>query len=647
MMGNTRQRGVQASRLKLEHYMHLAGIKTQAEIAKRLADREGLESEPKDLVSRIFRQKKVAPHSLERVAHILNVQSHKLYLSVEDGRSYDLGGSAPEHIHVNNAVLLGLAVLAVSLLIWLYTTSDNQLGPIVARTPESINPNVIIYPKNQSLYGLADYMVAHNPTLRLGIVPSILHQSFDLTKMGGTYEADFIIVLEQQIVDRYVVVRIKRLDKQGELQQSSAIILGRNQLPHAYAYISNKAQSIIEVALIDDDDHQELKTPVIKEPDIQNLLAARTLLDRYFDMDVKAQMVTLLKRLDSVRADGLATRCVLEANLAWHGDEKENLARAAGLCKRALLLDDKQPFVLAAYANVLLKNGENKAARRSYEQLIEDYPTHIEGLLGLAALDMHDYTQGGSQASAYLESAIQFSEQAVAQDVTYWRGYHVLTTFYYLSRQMDKALENVSQVVVLAPNQITLGNAVMLNLCHDNLAIANQFSLQLAAHAPNSYIGYETMFFIKAYQQDFVSALASMKQAMAIFEKEGGGLHMQWGQLADAYRWLEQPKLAITNYQRALIEYTQDEIKQQTVPHDQIFSLYYQYGIEPAQSKINIATLVEKIDNMDLRSASTAHLLQAAKLYRWLGKERSAQQLLSKLVDICPVYRRVFDLREL
>jgi len=83
------------------------------------------------------------------------------------------------------------------------------------------------------------------------------------------------------------------------------------------------------------------------------------------------------------------------------------------------------------------------------------------------------------------------------------------------------------------------------------------------------------------------------------------------------------------------------------VPHDQIFSLYYQYGIEPAQSKINIATLVEKIDNMDLRSASTAHLLQAAKLYRWLGKERSAQQLLSKLVDICPVYRRVFDLREL
>ena len=58
-MANKRQRGVKASRIKLEQYMSIAGIKSQAELARKIADNEELDSEPKDLVNRVFRQKNV------------------------------------------------------------------------------------------------------------------------------------------------------------------------------------------------------------------------------------------------------------------------------------------------------------------------------------------------------------------------------------------------------------------------------------------------------------------------------------------------------------------------------------------------------------------------------------------------------------
>lgn len=84
--GNQRMRirGVRASRVKLNRAMAEAGIKTQAALAERIADLEGIDSAPKDLVSRVFRGKWVDPLSLERVARALNITAHGLYLSSDE-----------------------------------------------------------------------------------------------------------------------------------------------------------------------------------------------------------------------------------------------------------------------------------------------------------------------------------------------------------------------------------------------------------------------------------------------------------------------------------------------------------------------------------------------------------------------------------
>ena len=84
-MNGRRLRGVRASRIKLEAALQQAGLNrhTQAALAQHIADLEGLESSPKDMVSRVFREQPVDPQSIERVARALGVPAHTLYLTGE------------------------------------------------------------------------------------------------------------------------------------------------------------------------------------------------------------------------------------------------------------------------------------------------------------------------------------------------------------------------------------------------------------------------------------------------------------------------------------------------------------------------------------------------------------------------------------
>src|SRR3546814_17311859 len=80
----SRKRGVRASRLKLYQALTDAGLKTQVALAVRIADLEGLDEVPRDLVNRVFREQPVEMASLERVARGLGVQAYTLYKTADD-----------------------------------------------------------------------------------------------------------------------------------------------------------------------------------------------------------------------------------------------------------------------------------------------------------------------------------------------------------------------------------------------------------------------------------------------------------------------------------------------------------------------------------------------------------------------------------
>ena len=82
--GPQRRRGVRASRAKLVHALTEAGFRTQAALAEHIADIEDLETPPKDVINRVFRELPVDPTTIERVARALGVDAHTLYKSADE-----------------------------------------------------------------------------------------------------------------------------------------------------------------------------------------------------------------------------------------------------------------------------------------------------------------------------------------------------------------------------------------------------------------------------------------------------------------------------------------------------------------------------------------------------------------------------------
>jgi tetratricopeptide (TPR) repeat protein len=87
-----KQRGVRASRIKLERALAESDLekKTQAALAERIADIEQLDAAPKDLVSKVFRERYVDPQTLQRVARALGVDAATLYLEAQHASSGDV-----------------------------------------------------------------------------------------------------------------------------------------------------------------------------------------------------------------------------------------------------------------------------------------------------------------------------------------------------------------------------------------------------------------------------------------------------------------------------------------------------------------------------------------------------------------------------
>ncbi len=149
-----KRRGIRASRTKLEHALAKSSLprKTQAALANRIADLEGLEAAPKDLVSRVFREQPVDPQSIERVAAALGVAAFTLYFAKTDAAIQQPTVQSLEVRRQSRswtALILGaLAVIVSGGVIWTLsptlqcravelmnnpTVKDGRLGIVIAR----------------------------------------------------------------------------------------------------------------------------------------------------------------------------------------------------------------------------------------------------------------------------------------------------------------------------------------------------------------------------------------------------------------------------------------------------------------------------------------------------------------------------------
>jgi len=111
----TKRRGVRASRLKLAHALAESGLpkKTQAALADRIADMEGLDAAPKDLVSKVFREQPVDLLTLERIARALGVEAETLYLQEQADNVRPPGETSSKRRYRTILAVAALALIAM------------------------------------------------------------------------------------------------------------------------------------------------------------------------------------------------------------------------------------------------------------------------------------------------------------------------------------------------------------------------------------------------------------------------------------------------------------------------------------------------------------------------------------------------------
>lgn len=665
LMAGKRQRGVKASRIKLEHFMVAAGIKSQAELARKIADIEGLDTEPKDLVNRIFRQNKVEHHSLERVANALDVDAFKLYLTQDDqaiiSENQKASANTQQSTHNDieslvdvNAVskhkgvlLPFIAVLVMLLIIAFFFLNDNEsVDKAVPNSPSlnnvPANQSSLIFPSDQSLYPLAQY-ISEQPTTgksgvyRFGLVPQALFDSFTVNQQTlAKYEVDNILLLELVESGRYLSLFIKRYSNENT-ETVGVINLSKNELAQSYAFINKRINQLLIQQAVNKTSNQLLMKVAV------DITQARALSEQYYDTDNMLKANELLINLPKQNEESLAIQCLIKVHTGWHSNEKESFKQAKDLCERALVINSQHPLVRTINAFRLFKNGQLEAAAREYNAILTEYPNNIEGLLGQAQLSMQYYLKNPAERVESLNHAINLGQQAILHDPHYWKSYHLLSGFFYLAKQPKQALAVIKKLTELVANQMTLANGAMLSLCQAELEDAQAYSEKMLALEGNSYIAYETLFFINAYLNKPEQALADMEKAMTYFHDQGG-LFMQWGQLADAHRWAGNVQQAINHYQTSLIEYQQDKTKNQTTSNDTIYSLYFQAAIHQLKSEEIPENIANQLVEFDVESMPSSHQLKVAVVYKWLGDTVMMNEIKQNLINTCPIYAHAPDL---
>lgn len=113
LQGPNRRRGVIASRLKLNAALTAAGFRTQAALAERIAELEGLDNAPRDAVNRAFREQPVDPQTLERIAQALGAEAWTLYRTADEAKVADPPEPASR---VRMPLAAGAAFIAVAVL---------------------------------------------------------------------------------------------------------------------------------------------------------------------------------------------------------------------------------------------------------------------------------------------------------------------------------------------------------------------------------------------------------------------------------------------------------------------------------------------------------------------------------------------------
>lgn len=664
---HSRKRGVRASRPRLYHALTEAGFRSQAALAERIADLEGLDQAPKDLVSRVFREQPVELQTLERVARALGTEAWTLYKTSDEPEPEPTGDAptAPARSSLTPSIALASLVLLAVLgggAWWLATGSSDgtlvELGSAPERTVLGLlraAPTLVLQPlSGDEGESVSDALRAELETRFQLASPTatILVDGLELEDAARRLRSHAVVDGEVQRLGRFAAVRIY-LYSGGMRQQVWAETVPGTELERHRAAIAERAAIAVAHGLGMPTGTDDWPRHYPLAPVQDYYLEGRVHLDGpASELNIRRAQSRFQAALrqDANYADAHAGLCEALLEEYWMEDAQRALSDAALACGRALQLAPYAPATRIAQAHYLRVTGRLDESLEVLEALLTDHPDDSAALVGIAATRLQRFrsARDGEELSLAKASATR----ATMADPGFWKPPFWLAILEYFSGDIGAAIAAAEVALERDENEFVLANLGTFHFCADQLNEARWAYERARDVAPHSYVGDEFLGMLLYLLGDFEQSAALRQRAIdrltAVGEPE---IHEMWGNLADAYLLSGDERNAVTAFIKAAEIAERDVLQGIETPADRASRAYYYTMLMqlapdsvPGTAATRILDDLRDVHDSDLEPGPAIRLAKA-----WLQHDRPERALAAfeRAVAHCGGYASTPELASL
>lgn len=649
-----RRRGIRASRARLSRALAGAGLKTQAQLAERIADLEGLESVPKDLVSRAFRELPVEARSLERIARALDVDAVELYKRhpPKPAPAASAGTGRYSRILVLWAAVVTLAIaLGVVIRLDGPGTPDDEARSDGADFPvlDTGRPSLLVLPFD----GDPQDRLAPALRERLGATFAVASGPATLLMAGEDPLAAASRLRIERVVEGEVISR-------GRFAGLRMYVIADGLRRQVWAESTPLARLDEQVKLLADRFARALEhglpggagdsLPHFPLAPVQDdYLEGRYFLDRPASelnlTRAQARFASALRR-DSNYALAHAGLCEALLEEHWMSDEQRALDDAALACGRALQLAPDDPMVRAAHAQFLRLTGRLEESIGIYEDVLGTHPDDAHLLAGYAFTLLQQFRQIGDDV--LLDRAIDASRRASESDPGHWKAPFFEANMHYFAGDLESAVSAAESALARDENEMVLANLGTFRFCFGDVEGARTAYLRAAELAPHSYVGDEFMGMVHYYLGEFADAVRLRRRAIESVAAGSPEIHQMWGNLADAQRHAGDPESAAESYLRAIKIVERDLMRGTAADADRAARIWYYTALggisrEPA-AMAGAEALDAEIEALATGVLDSTGHLRLAQSWQMRNRPQKARAALQRAASTCRVHRLAPDL---
>jgi len=702
-----RRRGVRASRIKLARALAEAGLKTQAALAERMADLEGLDAPPKDIVSRVFREQPVDPTTLERVARALQTEAYKLYLTAEEAvlpsgtvaappgapppdatagsaEAADLHSSTAADEPVSygaqlpataeappprratrpaalwTALAIGLALILAGGWFWIQGRDGRGAaasGPEAGLQPKFGRFKVAITRFDGDTDSELAVMVRERLETTLGVTSAalpLITREEDRGALAKRFRVDVVLDGEIVRVGQLLGLRIfAYADSRGRREQiwgeTLPLTARERKLPQAADNIAAAVHRML--GMLAGDSRNPPHFPLAPVQD--EYLQGRSFLDQApseINLRRAAGHFESALRHDANFAAAHAALCETSLDAVWINEERQ-LADAEKACVRAIQLAPRAPEVLRAHAYFLNRSGRASEAMELLQRLYADEPDDVEVALSLANAEFDQFRRTDDAAAR--AASLEHARAATRIAPGFWKPWMWLGIYESGAGTADGAIAALERAHQLDPqNEYVVTNLGTMYFCRGDFDDARDLYLKARDVAPGSYAGTEFLGLVYYYLEDFVESARLRQSAIDMARAAGGAeIHQMWGSLADSYRQSGALDKAVVAYTRALEIVERDFLMGNGTIGDKAARAYYYLELLNLQPERASRGALQSLER-DLEEASGAAIESTAMLrvaQSWLLKNEQvkAREALGKAMQRCRCYEQHPDLARL